>query len=64
MALRYFKERMPNLHVVGAGSLLEFTINDESFSMPVGRVQYMHMKPMSLVKFRGSLNSMDDGPPA
>lgn len=51
MALRYFKERMPELHVIGAGSLLEFTINNEHFSMPVGRIQYMHMKPLSLREY-------------
>src|ERR1700730_12025338 len=38
MALRYFKEQMPELHVIGAGSLLEFTLNDESFKVPVGRI--------------------------
>jgi predicted AAA+ superfamily ATPase len=51
MALRYFKERMPELHVIGAGSLLEFTINNEHFSMPVGRIQYMHMNPLSLREY-------------
>lgn len=54
MALRYFKELMPALHVIGAGSLLEFAINDEHFSMPVGRVQYMYMKPLS---FREYINA-------
>src|SRR3990167_421574 len=51
MALRYFKELMPALHVIGAGSLLEFTINNASFSMPVGRVQYMYMKPLSFREY-------------
>ena len=32
-ALRYFKEQLPQLHVIGAGSLLEFTLNDAEFSM-------------------------------
>ncbi len=43
IALRYFKEMMPALHVISAGSLLEFTMNNANFSMPVGRVQYMYM---------------------
>jgi predicted AAA+ superfamily ATPase len=55
MALRYFKEMMPALHVIGAGSLLEFTINDDRFSMPVGRVQYMYMKPLSFREYMDAL---------
>ncbi|MBX9586037.1 MAG: AAA family ATPase [Gammaproteobacteria bacterium] len=51
MALRYFKEEMPDLHVIGAGSLLEFAINSESISMPVGRVQYIYLKPLSFLEF-------------
>ena len=51
MALRYFKEQMPDLHVVAAGSLLEFVLNDENFRMPVGRVQFLYLKPMSFYEF-------------
>lgn len=51
MALRYFKEQMPDLHVIGAGSLLEFALNDARFSMPVGRVQYLYIKPLSFQEF-------------
>jgi len=50
-ALRYFFEKCPELHVIGAGSLLEFCLNSEGFRMPVGRVQYMHMKPLSFEEF-------------
>ena len=38
-SLRYFFEEMPELHIIAAGSLIEFTINAENFRMPVGRVQ-------------------------
>src|SRR3990167_1544345 len=55
MALRYFKELMPALHVIGAGSLLEFTINAANFSMPVGRIQYMYMKPLSFCEYVSAL---------
>ena len=55
MALRYFKERMPTLHVIGAGSLLEFTLNAADFSMPVGRVQSMYMQPLSFREFIAAL---------
>lgn len=50
-SLRYFKEDMPELHVISAGSLLEFTLNDENLSMPVGRAQYLYLKPMSFWEF-------------
>lgn len=50
-ALRYFKEEMPELHVIAAGSLLEFVINDQNFSFPVGRVQFLYMRPLSFVEF-------------
>ncbi len=51
VALRYFYEDMPELAVVGAGSLLEFALRDHSFSMPVGRIQYLHMGPMTFSEF-------------
>jgi len=50
-ALRYFQEQMPELHVIGAGSLLEFTLGEKDFRMPVGRVQYIYMKPFSFMEF-------------
>ena len=51
MALRYFKEQMPELQVIGAGSLLEFALNDEMFHMPVGRIQFLHMQPLSFYEY-------------
>jgi len=50
-ALRYFYEKMPELHVVGAGSLIEFTLRAADFRMPVGRVQSVFMYPMSFEEF-------------
>ncbi len=49
MALRYFYEQMPELHVVAAGSLLEFAFGE--ISIPVGRVQYLHMYPMTFHEY-------------
>jgi uncharacterized protein len=46
-SLRYFFEKIPELHVIGAGSLLEFALSAEGFSMPVGRVQFLYLYPMS-----------------
>ncbi len=57
-ALRYFKEKIPTLHVIAAGSLLEFVLNDEKFSFPVGRVEYMYLKPLSFSEF---LLNVDQG---
>lgn len=51
VALRYFYEEKPELHVVAAGSLLEFTLADAQFSMPVGRVEYLHLGPMQFEDF-------------
>ncbi len=50
-ALRYYFEKMPQLHVIGAGSLLDFVLESEKLEIPVGRVQYLFMKPMSFGEF-------------
>ncbi|MBA3009204.1 MAG: AAA family ATPase [Proteobacteria bacterium] len=49
MAMRYFFEQMPELHLVAAGSLLEFAFGE--ISIPVGRVQYLHMYPMTFFEY-------------
>ncbi len=48
-SLRYFKEKLPQLHVIAAGSLLEFALGEQSF--PVGRVDYEHLYPLSFQEF-------------
>ncbi|SLM30302.1 conserved hypothetical protein [Desulfamplus magnetovallimortis] len=50
-ALRYFYEEKPLIPVIAAGSLLEFTLSDHTFSMPVGRVEYLHIFPMTFKEF-------------
>ncbi len=50
-ALRYFKEIMPELHVIGAGSLLELTLNQAEYRMPVGRVSFLYLYPLSFKEF-------------
>ncbi|MBW2659643.1 MAG: ATP-binding protein [Deltaproteobacteria bacterium] len=50
-ALRYFYEEYPDLPVIAAGSLLEFTLADHSFSMPVGRIEYFHLYPLTFREF-------------
>ncbi|RKX42973.1 MAG: AAA+ family ATPase, partial [Verrucomicrobia bacterium] len=50
-ALRYFHEELPELPVIAAGSLLEFALARHSFSMPVGRVDYHHICPVTFSEF-------------
>ena len=50
-ALRYFYEEMPELHVIAAGSLLDFALSEAHFSMPVGRVDYLFLGPLSFEEF-------------
>jgi hypothetical protein len=53
--LRYFYEKKPNLHVIAAGSLLEFALSALP-SFGVGRVRSMFMYPFSFNEFLGALN--------
>jgi predicted AAA+ superfamily ATPase len=49
-SLRFFYEKMPELHVIAAGSLLEFAL-EEIPSFGVGRVRSMYMYPLSFDEF-------------
>ena len=49
MSLRYFYENLPEMHLIAAGSLLEFVMKDISF--PVGRVQFLNVTPMNYYEF-------------
>ena len=57
MALRYFHEEIPELPVIAAGSLLEFTLTEHSFSMPVGRIEYYHLFPLSFSEFVSAIEA-------
>lgn len=48
--LRYFYEELPELHVISAGSLLEFAIKEVK-SFPVGRVEYLYLHPLNFSEF-------------
>ena len=54
-SLRYFYEKMPDLHVIAAGSLLEFAIS-EIPSFGVGRIRSMFMYPLSFNEFLSAMN--------
>jgi len=45
LSLRYFYEEIPELHIIAAGSMLEFTLG--SISFPVGRLSFEWMRPMT-----------------
>jgi predicted AAA+ superfamily ATPase len=49
-ALRYFYEEMPDLHVIAAGSLLEFAL-EELPSFGVGRITSRFMYPLSFSEY-------------
>ncbi|MCP4691961.1 MAG: ATP-binding protein [Desulfobacterales bacterium] len=57
-ALRYFYEDLPGTPVIAAGSLLEFVLSRHNLSMPVGRIEYAHMGPMTFEEY---LAEIDEG---
>ena len=50
-SLRYFYEKLPRLAVIAAGSVLEFALTDAAVSMPVGRVTYLFLPPITFKEF-------------
>lgn len=49
--LRYFYEDSPEVAVAAAGSLLEFALADLEYSVPVGRIQYLYLGPLSFEEY-------------
>lgn len=56
-SLRYIYEDLPGLHCIAAGSLLEFSLEQQKINIPVGRIQYLYMQPMSFYEFLLAQNS-------
>jgi len=54
-ALRYFYEQVPELHVIAAGSLLEFAL--QHTGLPVGRLTLFHLYPMTFIEFLSALDN-------
>ncbi len=52
--LRYFYEEKPEIFVIGAGSLLESVLG-RHISFPVGRVEYLALRPCSFLEFLGAI---------
>ena len=55
--LRWFAEELPELPVIAAGSLLDFALAKHEFSMPVGRIGYMYLEPLSFEEFLDATGS-------
>ena len=49
--LRYFYEEIPDLFVIGAGSLFEVMLEPQQISFPVGRVQFLFVYPMTFGEY-------------
>lgn len=53
-ALRYFYEEAKHLYVIAAGSLLESLI-DKTISFPVGRVEFLPVRPCSFKEYLAAM---------
>jgi len=56
-SLRYFYEKCPALHVIGAGSLIESEL--QKVSTPVGRVSFLYLYPLSFEEFLMAMGRHD-----
>jgi len=54
-ALKYFCEDAPQYHVIAAGSLLGINLH-QGTSFPVGKVDFLYLKPMSYLEFLKALD--------
>ncbi len=52
--LRYFYEEMPWLHIIAAGSRLQ-TLIKQRVSFPVGRVEYLALRPCCFMEYLGAM---------
>ena len=53
--LRYFHEEKPEIHVIAAGSLLEFALKEVP-AFPVGRVEYLYLHPLNFKEYLLAIN--------
>ncbi len=49
-SLKYFAEKAPQYHIIAAGSLLGIAMHSND-SFPVGKVDFMHLYPLSFFEF-------------
>lgn len=56
-SLRYFYEDLPDIYLIAAGSLLE-SLMQKQISFPVGRVEYLALRPCNFSEFLGALGEL------
>lgn len=56
-SLRYFYEDMPELYLIAAGSLLE-SLMQKQVSFPVGRVEYLALRPCTFSEFLRAMGEL------
>jgi uncharacterized protein len=54
-SLKYFSENAPQYHIIAAGSLLGVALH-RHISFPVGKVEFLHLYPLSYYEFLLALN--------
>ena len=50
---------MPKLAVIAAGSLLEFALRSHAFKMPVGRIQFLYLEPLSFSEYLDAIGNQN-----
>ncbi len=50
-SLRYFYEKYPAIPIIAAGSLLDFLLQNENISVPVGRIEFYFLGPVTFSDF-------------
>lgn len=56
--LRYLYEEFPELHVIAAGSLLEFAMKKVK-NFPVGRVEFLYLHPLNFEEYLKAINHQE-----
>ncbi len=57
-SLKYFQENAPEYFIIAAGSLLGMGLHS-NFSFPVGKVEFLDLRPMAFTEFLSAIN--EDG---
>lgn len=56
--LRFFYEDLPELHIIATGSLLEVQIEKQGLEMPVGRIEYAYLHPLTFFEFLNAVGEV------
>ncbi len=58
-SLKYFNENSNKYHIIAAGSLLGVAVNRESYSFPVGKVDFLPLYPLDFEEYLNALGKGD-----